>query len=142
MATTVVLDRLVDILLVQAIRAWLATDPSTPCWLSALRDPIAGEAVALIHAEPARAWTGAALAGELSVSPATLARRFTAALGETPAAYLTRWRMDIAAHRLRHTDEPLTAVARSVGYTSVYAFSRAFSRIRGVPPGRYRLQSG
>jgi AraC-like DNA-binding protein len=141
-ATTVVLDRLVDILLVQAIRAWLATEATTPCWLSALRDPIAGEAVALIHAEPARDWTGAALAQELSVSPATLARRFTAALGETPAAYLTRWRMDIAAHRLRHTDDSLAAVARAVGYTSVYAFSRAFSRTRGVPPGRYRLQSG
>ena len=97
----------------------------------------------LLHADPARDWTGAALARELSVSPATLARRFTAALGETPAAYLTRWRMDLAARRLRDTDEPLQAIARSVGYTSVYAFSRAFSRTRGLPPGRFRAaQSG
>ncbi len=58
--------------------------------------------------------------------------------GESPAAYLTRWRMDLAAKRLRDGDESLHGVAHAVGYTSVYAFSRAFRRARGVPPGRYR----
>ncbi|WP_028064038.1 AraC family transcriptional regulator [Solirubrobacter soli] len=139
LATGVVLDRLVDILLVQLLRAWLATAPvAVPSWLGALRDPVVGDAVSLLHAAPDRDWTNAALARELAVSPATLGRRFATALGETPAAYLTRWRMDLAARRLRDTDDPLAAVARSVGYTSVYAFSRAFSRTRGLPPGRYR----
>jgi len=59
-------------------------------------------------------------------------------LGEAPAAYLTRWRMDVAARRLRDGDESLEQVAAAVGYTSVYAFSRAFRRARGVPPGRFR----
>ena len=139
LATSLVLDRLVDILLVQVLRAWLASEPEDiPSWLGALRDPVVGDAVSLLHADPDRDWTNAALARELAVSPATLGRRFAAALGEPPAAYLTRWRMDLAARRLRDTDDPLAAVARSVGYTSVYAFSRAFSRSRGLPPGRYR----
>jgi len=142
LATSVVLDSLVDILLVQVLRAWLASRPdAAPSWLGVLRDPIAGEAVALLHTDPAREWTTAALAAELAVSPATLARRFGAALGETPAAYLTRRRMDLAARRLRDTDDALEAVARAVGYTSVYAFSRAFSRARSLPPGRYRTES-
>ena len=75
------------------------------------------------------------------MSRATLARRFPAVVGQTPAAYLTRWRMDLAALRLRNTDDTLEDVARSVGYTSVYAFSRAFRRVRSQPPGRYRATS-
>jgi AraC-like DNA-binding protein len=72
------------------------------------------------------------------VSRATLARRFADEVGEPPLAYLTRWRMDLAARRLRDGDEPVETVARAVGYTSEYAFNRAFARHRGLPPGRYR----
>ena len=61
--------------------------------------------------------------------------------GEIPGTYLTQWRMDLAARRLRDTDDSLEAVAHSVGYTSVYAFSRAFSRLRSVPPGQYRTRA-
>jgi AraC-like DNA-binding protein len=143
LATAVVLDRLVDILLVQLLRAWLATapEPTEPSWLGILRDPVVGDAVARLHEDPARAWTTAELARETAVSRATLSRRFAAVLGETPGAYLTRWRMDLAARRLRDGDDGLEAVARSVGYTSVYAFSRAFRRARSQPPGRYRAQA-
>ena len=77
------------------------------------------------------------LAREAAVSRATLARRFPAVLGEAPAAYLTRWRMDLAARRLRDSDDS-SSRSPAVGYTSVYAFSRAFRRARGVPPGRFR----
>ncbi len=63
------------------------------------------------------------------------------ALSAALAAYLARLRMDLAARRLRDTDDPLESVAQSVGYTSVYAFSRAFSRARSQPPGRYRIMS-
>jgi AraC-like DNA-binding protein len=139
-----VLDRIVDILLVQLLRAWLATDPAqarTPSWLSALTDPVAGPALAVLHTQPGRDWTIPSLAAAIGVSRATLARRFPVQVGCTPAAYLTRWRMDLAAVRLRDTDDTVGAVARSLGYTSEYAFNRAFTRDRRIPPGRYRTHS-
>lgn len=142
-ASAVVLDRMVDILLVQLLRVWLATEPERPepSWLRGLGDPVVGAALVKLHEEPARAWTTATLAAELSVSRATLSRRFPAVLGETPGAYLTRWRMDLAALRLRDSDDSLEAIAGAVGYTSVHAFNRAFSRARAQPPGRYRMAS-
>jgi AraC-like DNA-binding protein len=142
-ASTILLDRLVDVLLIQVLRAWLRAEPAAASvsWLRALNDPTVSAALGALHADPARAWTLAALADHVAVSRATLARRFPALVGETPAAYLTRWRMDLAARRLRDTDDPIDTVARAVGYTSEYAFSRAFSRDRSLPPGRYRTQS-
>jgi methylphosphotriester-DNA--protein-cysteine methyltransferase len=77
----------------------------------------------------------------MAVGGYALARRFTARVGETPAAYLTRWRMDLAAQRLRDTDDTVGAIARALGYTSEYAFNRAFTRHRHTPPGRYRTQA-
>jgi AraC-like DNA-binding protein len=139
--TAAILDRIVDILLVQLLRAWLAADPAparAPSWLSALTDPVAGPALAILHTQPGRAWTVPALAAAIGVSRATLARRFPAQVGCTPGAYLTRWRMDLAAVRLRDTDETVGTIARSLGYTSEYAFNRAFTRDRRIPPGRYR----
>ncbi|MGV9350170.1 AraC family transcriptional regulator [Streptomyces spiralis] len=138
-ATGVVLDRLVDVLLVQVLRAWLASGgTSGPSWLGALGDPVVEAAVSRLHEEPARPWTTAALAREVGVSRATLDRRFAAATGESPGAYLTRWRMDLAARRLRDTDDSLDAIAASIGYSSGYAFSRAFRRARSQPPGQFR----
>jgi AraC-like DNA-binding protein len=138
-----VLNRVVDILLVQVLRVWLArAAPSGPAsWLSALTDPVAGPALASLHAEPGRAWTVGSLAAGIGVSSATLTRRFTARVGMSPGAYLTRWRMDLAAQRLRDTDDTVGAIARGLGYTSEYAFNRAFARYRSVPPGRYRSQA-
>ncbi|MDO9410825.1 AraC family transcriptional regulator [Patulibacter sp.] len=143
LAGTVVLDRLVDILLIQLLRVWLADSPAPRdgCWLRVLRDPVIGAAVARIHDDPSHPWTTGMLAAEVSVSRATLARRFPELVGETPAAYLTRWRMDLAARRLRDTDDPIDTVAEGVGYASVPAFSRAFSRARGQAPGRFRTTS-
>ncbi|MFF3565413.1 AraC family transcriptional regulator [Streptomyces sp. NPDC002574] len=138
-ATGVVLDRLVDVLLVHVLRAWLASGgTSVPSWLGALDDPVVAAAVTKLHEEPARPWTTAALAREVGVSRATLDRRFAAATGESPGAYLTRWRMDLAARRLRDTDDSLDAIAASVGYSSGYAFSRAFRRACSQSPGRFR----
>lgn len=141
--TPVVLDRLIDVLLVQLLRAWLATetDHARPSWLGALRDPLMVQALTKLHQQPGRAWTTELLAAELAVSRTTLSRRFLAVVGQSPGAYLTRWRMDLAARRLRDTDDSLEGIARSVGYTSVYAFSRAFSRDRRQPPGRFRAGS-
>jgi AraC-like DNA-binding protein len=143
LAKATVLDRLVDVLLIQLLRAWSAADrgASAVSWLHALRDPVVAAALAALHAAPARPWTIDALADEVAVSRATLARRFAALVGDTPAAYLTRWRMDLAARRLRDSDDPVNVVAHAVGYTSEYAFSRAFSRSRAMSPGRYRKRS-
>ncbi|GAA0274972.1 AraC family transcriptional regulator [Cryptosporangium japonicum] len=94
--------------------------------------------VAAIHRRPESPWTAAALAGLAGMSKSTLNRRFLATTGLNPVGYLTRWRMSVAASRLRDRDEPIERVARSVGYTSVYAFTRAFHPERGMPPSRFR----
>lgn len=138
--TTAAVNSIIDLLLIQFIRAWLTTQPAQrpSSWLSALLDPIVRDALESIHREPDRAWTTATLAAAAQVSRATLSRRFPAAIGQTPGAYLTQWRIDLAAARLRDTDEPIEAVANAVGYTSPHAFSRAFRRARGLAPGEYR----
>lgn len=140
LATTLVLNRLVDILLVQLLRVWLAERPAEAqgTWLGVLADPLVSVALAKLHEDPARPWTTELLAAELATSRSTLTRRFRDVTGESPGGYLTRWRMDLAAIRLRDTDDTLDTIARSVGYTSVYAFSRAFNRARGQAPGHYR----
>ncbi|HET9143108.1 AraC family transcriptional regulator [Actinophytocola sp.] len=140
---TVVLDRLLDVVLVHIVRAWLDTadaDHMPASWLRALRDPVTAAALAALHADPARAWTLDTLARAAATSRATLARRFPDLVGHTPHGYLTRWRMDLAAHRLRTSTEAIGPIARSVGYSSEYAFNRAFARTTGLTPGRYRTQ--
>lgn len=132
--------RLLDLLLIAAIRHWTRLEPEDgqPSWLIALRDPTIARVLALLHARPAEGWTLELLAKEVHLSRATLARRFASAVGESPLGYLARWRMHLAAQRLKHTSDAVGTIARDVGYTSEYAFNRAFSRHRGQPPGRYR----
>jgi AraC-like DNA-binding protein len=142
-ATEVVLNRLVDVLLVQLLRVWLAQHPAQArgSWLGVLSDPLVSAAMTKLHQNPARAWTTELLAAELAVSRTTLARRFRTVAGETPGSYLTRWRMDLAGVRLRDTDDTLEVIAHSVGYTSVPAFGRAFRRDRRQAPGSYRIMA-
>lgn len=142
LATGLVLDRLVDVMLVEILRTWLsASPPADASWWGVLRDPLLRQAVTRIHESPERAWTTETLAREVATSKQTLMRRFATFAGTTPGEYLTRWRMNLAAHRLRDTNDTLDAIATAVGYTSVYAFSRAFHRERSLPPGRYRTAS-
>lgn len=101
-------------------------------------DPIARDARSLLHRHPEREWTTDALAEAVNVSRATLHRHFVAALGTGPLTYLTEWRMNLAAVRLRDSDDPVGLVARSVGYASPHAFSRAFHRLLGQTPREYR----
>ncbi|MFF5209283.1 AraC family transcriptional regulator [Streptosporangium sp. NPDC000396] len=134
-----VVDRLVDVLFVHIVREWLDSHAEQRAsWLAALRDPPIATAISHLHGDPGRAWTVDELALTAGLSRAAFARRFTALVGEAPLAYLTRWRMGLAAQRLRTTGEPVAVIARSVGYASEFAFSRAFSRCHGMPPGRYR----
>ena len=95
-------------------------------------------ALGLLHAQPERAWTIDELAAAVHVSRSTLVRRFNDLVGEPPAAYLTRWRMELAARLLRESEQPVGRISHRVGYTSEFAFSRAFTKHRGEPPGRYR----
>lgn len=132
--------RLIDLLLIAAIRRW-TTDESRAgarSWLTALRDPTIARVLSAIHSRPAEPWTLHALATEVHLSRATLSRRFTEAVGESPLSYLASWRMYLAANRLKHSVDPVEMIAHEVGYRSEYAFSRAFARHRGQPPGRYR----
>ena len=132
--------RLFDTLLIAAIRHWLdrQADSETPSWLRALRDPVSARALAALHERPSEPWTVESLASEVHVSRATLARRFPRVVGEPPLTYLGRWRMHLAAQRLKYSTDTIEAIARAVGYTSEYAFNRAFARHHGQPPGRYR----
>ncbi len=136
-----VISRLVDSLFVYVVRAWLASQPACRAgWLGALRDPQIGAALAMMHEDPARAWTVAGVAREVGMSRAALAKRFSEHVGQPPLAYLTRWRMDLAAHQLRESEQRVYAIASRVGYESETAFSKAFSKAYGLAPSRYREQ--
>lgn len=127
--------RLADILVVQALRAWLEHDPAArDGWLGALRDPSIGPALALIHRAPERDWTVASLAAACAMSRSAFAARFTELVGEPALRYLVRHRMHVALAALRG-GEPASVVAGRVGYRSEAAFRRAFARVVGEPPG-------
>jgi len=132
--------RLIDMLLIASIRHWISeqADPEASSWLRALRDPQIARIIALLHDQPAEPWTLESLAREVHLSRATLARRFAELVGEPPLTYLARWRMHVAAQRLKYSTDTVDTIARDVGYTSEFAFNRAFARHRGQPPGRYR----
>lgn len=136
-----IVPRLVDSLLVFVVRAWLDGQPvGAGGWFDALRDPAIARALSLIHEQPAESWTVDSLARRVARSRATFARRFVELVGETPVAYLTRWRMSLAAKLLRETDASLEEVASRVGYRTAAAFSKAFRRSHGTAPGRFRTE--
>ncbi|MFI6499589.1 AraC family transcriptional regulator [Nonomuraea typhae] len=126
-----VLDRLLDLALVTALRAWFEEHVTG-------RDSVVDGALRLLHERPDHAWTVAMLAAETGVSRAALARRFVAQVGEPPMAYLAGRRMRMAAELLRSSDSTLATIARKVGYANGYALSAAFKRLTGVSPAEHR----
>lgn len=131
-----VITRLGDILVIQAIRSWMETDPAARTgWLGALQDRQIGRAMALIHRDPARAWTVASLADELAMSRSAFAARFTELVEEPAMQYVTRWRMQVAVSSLKEDGAKVAELASRLGYRSEAAFARAFKRVVGVPPG-------
>ncbi|MEU9191828.1 AraC family transcriptional regulator [Streptomyces hundungensis] len=140
---SVVLDRLLDLLLIAVLRSWFSRPGAdAPAWYRAMGDPVVGPALRLVQNSPAHPWTVASLAAKCGVSRAGFARRFTELVGEPPMAYLTGWRLALAADRLRETDATVEAIARQVGYSGAFALSAAFKRVRGISPQEHRTLGG
>ncbi|NNU27323.1 AraC family transcriptional regulator [Isoptericola sediminis] len=136
-----VLDRLLDLLLISCLRTWISR-PDAPGRFRADTDHAVGHALRLLHDEPARPWSVELLAREVGLSRAAFSRRFTALVGEPPMAYLTGWRLDLAADLLLADDGATVAsVARAVGYSTPFALSAAFKRVRGISPAEHRRRA-
>lgn len=134
-----VLDRLLDLLVIAVLRAWLARpEAQAPGWYSAHADPVVGPALHLMHTDPGAPWTVASLAAACGVSRAAMARRFHDLVGQPPMAFLSDWRLTVAADLLREPGATVEGVAHRVGYGSGFALSTAFKRVRGVSPRQHR----
>ena len=142
---TAIVDRLAEVLFVQAMRSHINSTSTrdNPSWLHALNDPQIGEAIQLMHAEPERPWTLDGLAQSVSMSRSAFAERFRKLTGETPLDHLTQWRMVRAGNMMRATPPiKLAEIALAIGYESESSFGKAFRRVMGVSPGKYRSNVG
>ena len=139
LAADLVARHLAVVMLIQILRRHLDTRPrDVSGWLAGLADPVVAPALRAVHALPAYPWTVAGLAREAAVSRSTLAARFRALVGRGPLDYLTAWRIELAAERLRQGREPVAAIARDIGYSSESSLSVAFKRVTGLSPAAYR----
>ncbi len=136
---SLIAQQLAYMMLVQALRLHLANaDASaTPGWLSALSDKHMSLAITSIHNDPGRPWTLQSLAERVGMSRSVFALRFRDIVGATPMEYLTRWRMLLAADRLKNSPDSLSTIAQSLGYESESAFGKAFRRVMGCAPRQY-----
>ena len=137
--TALMRDNLAHIMFVQTLRTYLASEERPPAgWLGALADSRIGEAIRLLHANPSRHWTLDELSSSVAMSRSNFALRFKALVGIAPLDYLLRWRMRLAARELGRATRSVSSIALSLGYESESAFSKAFKRIMGSSPIRYR----
>ena len=133
--------RLSEVLFVETLRGYIKSLPENQIgWLAAARDPIVGQALSLLHKEPDHAWTILNLARSVGLSRSRLAERFRHFLGESPIAYLTHWRLKLAAEMLQTSENSIAQVAATVGYGSEASFNRAFKREFACPPAQFRRQ--
>jgi len=138
LGASLVIGRLHDVLFVQAVRAWCATDQQAGGWLAGLKDDRLAASIRAMHGDLARGWTVETLARVAGLSRSTFAATFKAVTGDTPLDYLTRWRMYRAKVLLRGSELSLMEIAERVGYETDTALSRAFRRLEGVAPGEWR----
>jgi AraC-like DNA-binding protein len=131
------IERLLEILYVEAIRSYAATD-RVQGWLRGFHDPAIRSAIIAMHENPAHKWTVQELAAAVNLSPSRFAIKFAAAVAESPIIYLTKWRMNLASRLLRESDRSVEAIAQQVGYSSLPAFNRVFKRYLGFPPAAWR----
>jgi AraC-like DNA-binding protein len=137
--SSAMLPRLTELLFVEVLRRYMQQLPAEYTgWLAAVRDPIVGCALRLMHTNPDQPWTVGDLADAAAISRSALAQRFTALIGEAPMQYLHGWRMQLAKNLLGQTNLSLTEIARRTGYESEAAFNRAFKRLVGQPPATWR----
>ena len=137
-----VLDRLLDMLLIAILRAWFdRNEAREQPWYQAKGDPVVGTTLKLIHKRPEHPWTLSSLAAKVGVSRAALARRFNDIVGEPPISFLTQWRLALAADLICEPEQTVGTVADRVGYSSPYALSSAFKRVRGVSPQEHRMKA-
>ncbi|WP_188579302.1 AraC family transcriptional regulator [Tistrella bauzanensis] len=135
-----ILARLADVVAASIIRGWVECGCGEATgWVQALRDPRLGRVILAMHREPGRAWTLVELAALMGASRSVFAERFLAATGTTPLRYLTDLRMRLAAGWIARERQSIDSVAERLGYASQAAFSRAFKRVTGHPPGMARL---
>jgi len=135
----VVLAKLSEVLFVETLRRFIQDLPDEQKgWLAGARDPVIGQALALLHKSPAHPWTVAKLAHEVGVSRTRFAERFRHFLGEPPMAYLARWRLKLGAEILLSSEANVGEIAAEVGYASEAAFNRVFKREFGCPPAQFR----
>lgn len=134
-----VIERMVEVLCAEAVRAHLEATPADGAgWFRAIKDPVVGRALAAIHAAPGENWSVQRLADRVSMSPSRLAARFAESLGASPMAYLASWRMNVACRKLAGSDASIERIAAEVGYSSNAAFHRAFKKMLGQPPAAWR----
>jgi transcriptional regulator GlxA family with amidase domain len=142
MGSETITAKLIEVMFVEAIRAWLKNQPEGSAgWLGALRDPSIGAALGLIHKTPEKRWTVPTLAAQVGMSRSPFAARFTTLVRQSPMSYLKSWRLQVAAKLLRDQALSLSSIAERVGYESTEAFSRVFRRKFGVAPGQYRRKA-
>jgi AraC-like DNA-binding protein len=141
LASSSVMSRLSETLLVEAVRQYASTlADESGSWLNGINDPQVGRALALIHHKIGAHWSAESLAKEVGMSRSAFTDRFTTLVGLPPIRYLTVWRMQTAKLNLREKRVPIAKLAHSVGYESEEAFSRAFKREFGVSPAHWRDQ--
>ncbi len=137
-----VLVRLSELMFVEVVRRCLSqASPAQSGWLVALRDPVVGRALIVLHGNPCAVWTLERLANEVGISRSRLAESFTRLVGQPPMHYVTQWRMQLAARMLADSSAKVATIGREVGYESEAAFSRAFKRIVGVSPVLWRTKT-
>jgi len=133
------LSRLTELMFVEILRGHMQLlSEERVGWFAACRDGVVGPALQRLHAAPMDDWTLEGLARQVGSSRSVLAERFRHLLGVPPIQYLARWRLHLAAQRLKSGSEPMKTVADEIGYESEAAFSRAFKRQFGLPPGEWR----
>ncbi len=136
---TAILERLTEIALLEVLRRQLSADSVRETgWLAAIRDPILGRCLKLIHDDPGRPWTLGDLIDGAGASRSVISERFATMLGTGPISYIRDWRLFLARERLKLGNPSIGLVAEEAGYSSEAAFNRAFARAYGVPPAAFR----
>lgn len=136
-----IVERLLEVLCAEAVRAHIeAGKHEEPSWFRGIKDSIVGRAIAAIHLRPGEDWSVQRLAGDVAMSPSRFAARFAQALGDSPMAYVAKWRMNVACRQLASSQQGVERVASNVGYESVAAFNRAFKKHVGLPPAAWRAR--